>query len=183
MPEPGIDPGEVLRFWFEELDESDWFGGCEDVDRWIAERFGALHAALAKEVPDRWLATREGVLAAIIVLDQFSRNLHRDDAAAYANDSAALSLAHLAIERGWDADYDTAPRQFLYMPFMHVEDERGQARSVELFAELGDAETLKFAEAHRDVIDRFGRFPGRNAALGRQTTAAEQAYLGEGGGF
>lgn len=187
MPEPTVtalpDAGDVLRFWFEEVDHKDWFRGSEALDERIRDRFLALHRMLAADVPCGWLKTRAGLLAAIIVLDQFSRNLYRGDPRAFASDTDALNLAHLAIERGWDTDYSDDERQFLYMPFMHVEDARGQDRSVELFSLLEDDEPLEFAKAHREVINRFGRFPGRNAALSRKSTAAEQAYLDDGGGF
>ncbi|MGB3721822.1 MAG: DUF924 family protein [Pacificimonas sp.] len=187
MPESALTPVEtpqdVLDFWFREVDKSDWFRGGAELDAKIAARFADLHGRLSDEVPDSWLASHEGVLAAIIVLDQFSRNLFRGDARAFASDGDALNLAHLAIERVWDGDYPDDERQFLYMPFMHVEDTRGQDRSVELFGLLDDDEPLRFADKHRDVIARFGRFPGRNTALGRESTAAEQRYLDDGGGF
>lgn len=177
------EPEEILTFWFEELEEDQWFKRDEKVDAEIRRRFGGLHERVAAEFPEDWLASRDGLLAGIILLDQFSRNLHRDDPRAYANDTAALNLAHLAIERGWDTDYPPAQRAFLYMPFMHTEDLRAQERGVELFTALGLEEYTKFAKLHRDVIARFGRFPARNAALERETTAAEQEYLDEGGGF
>ena len=183
MKAEGTTPQDVLRFWFEETDEEQWFACDAAFDAAIGRRFGDLHAAVAQEFPEEWLRTREGLLAGIIVLDQFSRNLHRGCPRAYASDVDALNLAHLAIERGWDEDYTPRERQFLYMPFMHTEDLRAQDRSVELFAALGLDEPLDFARRHRDVIRRFGRFPARNEALGRETTAKEQDYLAEGGGF
>jgi uncharacterized protein (DUF924 family) len=177
-----IRPDEVLAFWFIETDSKLWFRRDEAFDNEIRSRFGDLHTALSKDVPDSWLATRDGVLAAIIVLDQFSRNLFRGSPRAFAQDTDALNLAHLAIERGWASDYPEHRRAFLYMPFMHAEDRRAQDRSVELFTELG-GDHLDFAKLHQGVIARFGRFPGRNKALGRESTAEEQAYLDDGGGF
>ena len=183
MPESPIGPEDVLDFWFEELSEEGWFGGGKALDERIRDRFGALHEAVAKDFPDSWLATREGLLAGILVLDQFSRNIHRGTARAYAADTDALNLANLAIERGWAEDYGPRERQFLHMPFMHAEDMRAQNEAVALFERLGLEEPADFARRHRDVIARFGRFPARNEALDRETTAEEQAYLDEGGGF
>ena len=180
--EPAVTPQEVLGFWFLETPPEKWFKRDEAFDLEIRQRFGDLHASLSEHVPDGWLGTRDGVLAAIIVLDQFSRNLHRGDGRAFANDQDALNLAFLAMERGWAHEYPERRRAFLYMPFMHCEDMRAQDRSVELFGEIG-GENLEFAQMHRDVIAKFGRFPGRNAALGRESTAEEQRYLDEGGGF
>lgn len=176
-------PEDVLSFWFEEAGQDRWFNGGEAFDAEIHARFGPLHERVAAEFPDAWLDSRQGVLAGIIVLDQFSRNLHRGNARAFASDTDALNLTNLAIERGWEGDYGDYERAFLYMPFMHAEDMRAQDRSVELYKALGLPEQLKFAHLHRDVIARFGRYPARNAALGRDTTPAEQAYLDAGGGF
>ncbi|MEO0501331.1 MAG: DUF924 family protein [Pseudomonadota bacterium] len=176
-------PAEILTFWFDKVGADGWFGGGADLDAKIAERFGDLHAALSDHVPDDWLATPAGLLAAIIVLDQFSRNIHRGTAAAFASDADAVHLTRLAMERGWDGAYPPDCRQFVYMPFMHGESMAHQDEAVRLFAAQGLEESLDFAKRHRDVIARFGRFPHRNAALGRTTTAEEQAYLDEGGGF
>ncbi|OWV34544.1 hypothetical protein B5C34_00195 [Pacificimonas flava] len=176
-------PQDVLAFWFEESGPEQWFAKDAAFDEEIRRRFGTLREALAAHVPDDWLATADGLLAAIIVLDQFSRNLFRGSPRAFATDTDALNLTNLAIERGWDRDFAQDRRVFLYMPFMHCEDAYAQQRSVELFEDVGAEENLEFAKAHRDVIDRFGRFPGRNEALGRTSTPEELAYLQEGGGF
>ncbi|MBV7257620.1 DUF924 domain-containing protein [Pacificimonas sp. WHA3] len=183
MPESALAPEDVLAFWFEEADRALWFGKDDDFDALIRQRFGDLHAELAKEVPGAWLGTREGVLAAIIVLDQFSRNLFRGDGRSYAQDADALSLANLAIDRGWDGTYADDEKQFLYMPFMHGEHIDIQNRAVELYDAAKLKQPAEFARKHRDVILEFGRFPGRNAALGRENSAPEQAYLDDGGGF
>jgi uncharacterized protein (DUF924 family) len=128
-----------------------------------------------------WRDTPERLLAAVILLDQFSRNLHRGTPAAFAADPLALELTMAAIANGWEAGYSPVERQFLYLPLMHSEEAGVQALSVEKFEELGDANVLKFARDHREVVERYGRFPSRNAALGRASTAEEQAYLSKPG--
>ena len=170
---------EVLAFWFEELGPDDWFGGGDEVDDRIRRRFLALHEALDNEVPASWRATARGMLAAVIALDQFPRNLYRGDPRAFATDPMALALATEAIERGLDRAMSTDERQFLYLPFEHSEDPDVQARSVELFASLDDEDTLGYAVRHKEIIDRFGRFPHRNEALGRESTPEELAFLTE----
>lgn len=174
---PPDEAAAVLRFWFEELAPEQWWKRDEAVDRAIAERFAALHARLSEGVPADFLETARGRLAAVIVLDQFSRNLYRDDARAYANDPQALALAKETLARGLAAELTASEKTFLYMPFQHSEDAGDQARSVELFAALGEAESLDFAQKHKLVVDRFGRFPHRNAVLGRESTPEERAFL------
>ena len=177
-PDPAhID--EVLAFWFEELSADDWFGGGDEVDDRIRERFLPLHEALRNEVPAGWRATARGILAAVIALDQFPRNLYRGDRRAFATDPTALALATDAVERGLDREMSKDERQFLYLPFEHSEDREVQARSVELFASLDDEDTLGYAVRHKEIIDRFGRFPHRNEALGRESTPEELAFLTE----
>jgi uncharacterized protein (DUF924 family) len=167
---------DVLHFWFAELRTDDWFIKSDEIDRRCRDRFIDLHERLQQgsiDIP----ATPRAYLAAVIVLDQFSRNMFRNSPRAYAYDAQALHLAQQAIERGYDRGLSTAERQFLYMPFMHSEDRAAQARSVELFAALGDAVVQKFAEEHRDIIERFGRFPHRNAVLQRASTSDELEFL------
>ena len=178
----GPDPShidEVLAFWFEELGPDDWFGGGEEVDTRIRERFLALHETLRAAVPDTWRATARGMLAAVIALDQFPRNMYRGDARAFAADPAALALATDAVERGLDQGMSNDERKFLYLPFEHSEDPAVQARSVDLFASLDEEETLGYALRHKEIIDRFGRFPHRNEVLGRESTPEEIAFLRE----
>ncbi len=172
-----MTPGDVLAFWFDELPVDKRFARDDAVDAMIRARFGTLHAALAAGVPREWQATPEGRRAAIIVLDQFSRNLYRDDARAFAQDSAARALVAAALTSGDDAGLDATARQFLYMPLMHAESLADQDRSLALFATLSDPDVLAFAQRHHDAIARFGRFPARNAALGRPSTHAETAFL------
>ena len=169
----------VLAFWFEELTPDDWFGGGETVDDRIRERFLALHEALRDEVPESWRATARGMLAAVIALDQFPRNLYRGDAQAFAADPSALALATEGIERGLDQAMSKDERKFFYLPFEHSEDPAVQARSVELFAALEDEDTLGYAIRHKEIIDRFGRFPHRNEVLGRESTLEEIEFLKE----
>ena len=170
---------EVLRFWFEELTPEDWFGGGEAVDERIRERFLALHETLRERVPESWRATARGMLAAVIALDQFPRNVYRGDPRAFAADPAALALATEAIERGLDRAMSVDERKFLYLPFEHSEDPAVQARSVDLFAALRNEDTLGYALRHKEIIDRFGRFPHRNEVLGRESTPEEIEFLKE----
>ncbi len=175
----------VLDFWFSELDPEEWFRPGEGLDETIARRFGALHARFALQgVPEAWLATPRGRLAALIVLDQFPRNIHRGRAQAFSTDGAALALARDTVDAGLETALDPVERKFVFLPFEHAEDPAMQDRSVRLFATLDEPRSLHFAEAHRDVIARFGRFPHRNRMLGRTSTEAEEAYLAEpGAGF
>ena len=174
---PHID--EVLAFWFEELTPDDWFGGGEEVDARIRGRFLALHEALRDEVPESWRATARGMLAAVIALDQLPRNMYRGSREAFAADPTALALAEEAVERGLDRAMSIDERKFLYLPFEHSEDPAVQARSVELFASLDDEDTLGYALRHKEIIDRFGRFPHRNEVLGRESTPEELEFLTE----
>ena len=179
MTPRGAEPawaGEVLKFWFEESRAADWFRKSDAFDAAIRERFGALHEQLSgMGAPEAGDARQ--TLASVIVLDQFSRNLHRGSARAFAADAAALKLARDALGKGFDAGMTNNERLFLYLPFEHSEDARDQARSVALISALGDAELTKYAEAHKRIIDRFGRFPHRNAALGRVSSAEEIEFL------
>lgn len=168
---------EVLEFWFEDLCPDDWFAGGDAVDDRIRERFRELHEALRERVPESWRASARGMLAAAIALDQFPRNMYRGDARAFAADGAALGLAREALARGVDLDLPDDERKFLYLPFEHSEDPAEQERSVELFASLEDERNLSYALRHKEIIDRFGRFPHRNEALGRASTPEEIEFL------
>ena len=179
MSSASID--EILHFWFEELSRKDWFRKDEALDSTIASRFGAIYHELSAGVPASWLETPEGVLAAIIVLDQFPRNMFRGDARAFATDEAALELAKRAIADGFDEKLTRDQRVFLYMPFQHSEDRDDQARAIALYAMLGKPANLDFALRHQAVVDRFDRFPHRNALLGRASTEEERSFLTEPG--
>ncbi|MEO7208276.1 MAG: DUF924 family protein [Steroidobacteraceae bacterium] len=167
----------VDQFWFDELGPADWFGGGPRIDAAVRERFSGLRDELKKNSPSGDQLGSEGVVAAVIVFDQFSRNLFRKSSEAYATDRLALALASQGVERGLDTRLGLRQRQFLYMPFMHSEDREMQVRSVALFRGLGAAEVLSYAEHHKQLIERFGRFPHRNAVLGRESTAAEREFL------
>jgi uncharacterized protein (DUF924 family) len=178
-----ISPVDVLKFWFEDHGHDDWFAGKPEFDAEIAAHFSDAHAAIARGEGWDWRATPDGRLAEIIVLDQFSRQLYRNDARAFATDGMALALAQEAVGGGHHNFLPAAHRVFVLMPFMHAESVAVQAESVRLFTALGREENLKFAQAHADVIRRFGRFPHRNAALGRVSTPEELAYIQSGKGM
>jgi uncharacterized protein (DUF924 family) len=171
----------VLDFWFTELTPDQLFRQDDAVDTAIRTRFGALRDAVLAEDAAGWRDDPARLLAAVILLDQFSRNLFRGQAAAFAADPLALELALIGIARGYDRAMAAERRVFLYMPLMHAEDRGVQRFSVHCFAALGKADNLAFARDHAAVIERFGRYPSRNAALGRATTAEEAAFLAEGG--
>lgn len=169
--------GDVLHFWFVERTPTDWFEKSWTVDLMIRDRFRWVHEHLAQQVPPDVLDRSEGALAAILVLDQFSRHLFRGDPRAFAQDPQALAIAKLAVDRGFDRAMPPVKRQFAYLPFEHSEDRAVQDRSMQLFGELGVPENLHYARLHKVIIDRFGRFPHRNAALGRTSTPEELAFL------
>ena len=172
---------EIVAFWFETLKPEDWYRKNPAIDAAITERFGATYEAVKTGVPPDWLAEPKGMLAAIIVLDQFPRNMFRDDARAFATDQAALALAKRAISEGTDMRLAPEQRAFIYLPFQHAETRDDQARSIELFTALGNPNNLDFALRHQAIIACFGRFPHRNSVLGRASTAEELAFLQEPG--
>jgi uncharacterized protein (DUF924 family) len=171
----------ILDFWFA-LTGQQQFARDPEVDRQIADRFGALRDRVLATQAAGWRDHPDTMLAAIILLDQFSRNLHRGRAEAFAADDLATGLTLAAIDRGFDARLPPERRVFLYMPLMHAEDGPLQDLSVATFEALGIEENARFARDHRDVFRRFGRFPGRNAALDRATTDEERVWLEETGG-
>lgn len=174
---------DVVHFWFTELQQENWFAKDDAVDATIRKRFGALHASLTEKVPASVTASPLGALATVIVLDQFSRNLFRNSGRAFACDATALAISQEAIRVGFDAQLERNQRVFLYMPFQHSEDRDVQRRSVELFGSLGDPNTLDYAQQHRDIVERFGRFPHRNRVLGRDSTPQELEFLKTHSGF
>lgn len=175
---------EALRFWFEELGPKDWFTKSDQTDATIRIRFGELIDAVAARSVADLTGDGETALAAIVVLDQFPRNAYRDTPRAFAYDGKALTLAHAVAGDGLDRAMPVERRVFAYLPFEHSEDLADQDRAVNLISAIGDPEFTRYAEAHRDVIRRFGRFPHRNAILGRVSTAEEARYLAEpGSGF
>lgn len=168
---------EVLDFWFGELTPKQHFAKDDAVDTMIASRFARLHDILMASGAAGWRDTPECLLAAVIVLDQFSRNMHRGSAQAYAADTLALSLTLEAIGKHWDEGLPPERAAFLYLPLMHAEHPEAQRLSLRKFTALGQPENLRFAMEHAVVIEQFGRFPSRNAALGRASTAEELDYL------
>lgn len=170
-------PGDILDFWFGELTPEQWYKASETLDAEIALRFSGVHAAAARCELSAWRETPEGRLAEIIVLDQFSRNIHRGTAAAFAQDALALALAQEAMRSGADAALPAAQRAFLYLPFMHSESALIHEAALLLFDQPGLENNLNFERQHKAIIDRFGRYPHRNAVLGRVSTAEEVAFL------
>lgn len=170
---------DVLRYWFDDLTLEQCFEKNEAIDRTIRERFGAVHEQLAANDGAMHTQAPRELLAALIVFDQFSRNLHRGSAKAFATDPIARRLARAAIADGLDQAMSKRERIFVYLPFEHSENAADQEQSISLFAQLGDENLDKYAVAHKVIIDRFGRFPHRNAALGRQSTPEEIAFLDE----
>ena len=173
------EAGEILRFWFGELKPEQWWKRDDAVDAVIRERFLDLHERLAEDVPEEWLASPRSRLAAVIALDQFPRNLFRASPRSFATDAKALALAKETIALGLDTELGESERIFLYVPFQHSENPDDQAQSVALYETLGNPDTLDFAKKHKLVIDRFGRFPHRNAVLGRESTQAERSFVAQ----
>lgn len=169
---------DVIRFWFVEHGPDDWFGGKAEFDTALAAEFAETHPRVALGEAWEWRKTSEGRMAEIIVLDQFSRQLHRGSAEAFAQDKMALVLAQEAIADGADQAIAMERRMFLFMPFMHAESLVIQEEGVKHFAQFGP-EMLKYMTGHRDCIAKFGRFPFRNKALGRESTPEEVAYMEE----
>jgi uncharacterized protein (DUF924 family) len=174
---------DVLKFWFEDHGQEDWFGGKPEFDAEIAAGFAPTHAALALGEGWGWRDKPDGRLAEIIVLDQFSRQLFRGQAEAFASDGMALALAEEAVGGGHHQFLPPERRGFVLMPFMHSESPAMQAESVRLHTALGNPDALKFAEGHAAVIRRFGRFPRRNKALDRTSTQDELDYMASGTGM
>jgi uncharacterized protein (DUF924 family) len=169
--------GDVIHFWFEELGEARWFAKSDAIDVQIRDRFLQLHERLVEHDGFRVCAPRS-ILAAVIVLDQFSRNLFRADARAFAADPIARRLSRAAIEQGFETKLrDSQEKYFLYLPFEHSEDREDQALAQTMIQQLGNEKWTRYASAHMSVIERFGRFPHRNEALKRASTAEELAFL------
>ena len=172
---------DVLTFWLGEVPPEKRFIRDAELDARIKARFAPLHARLAEHVAEPWCATPERTLAAIIVLDKFSRNLYSDSPKAWAHDHAALALTRVALARSYDEQLHGDQLQFLFMPLMHSEAPGDQALSVALFETIEDPVALDYARQHKAIIDRFGRFPHRNAILGRASTPEEIEFLKEPG--
>jgi uncharacterized protein (DUF924 family) len=169
----------VLAYWFDELTPKAWFDKSDAVDDTIRRRFRPTYDLVAAAPPETLVVDAATSLAAVIVLDQFPRNMFRGTARAFATDAKALSIAERAIMLAHDATTEVGRRLFYYLPFEHAEDAELQARSVALISRLGDPELERYAIAHKAIIDRFGRFPHRNVVLGRSSTEEEVQFLSQ----
>ncbi len=174
-------PDVVLHFWFDEIEPAQWWRVDEAFDARLGERFGALHAAAQAGELWAWRVTPAGRLAEVIALDQFSRNLFRGTARAFASDAMALALAQEAVAGGHDQALPPERRVFLYMPYMHSESRLVHVEAERLFAALAHGDHLEYERRHKAIVDRFGRYPHRNEALGRASTAEETAFLAQPG--
>lgn len=173
---------EVVGFWIEAGPER-WFSKDEAFDEACRQRFLTTYEAAARGDLADWELEPRGALALLILLDQLPRNMFRGTRRAYATDPAAVLTAERAIERHFDEAIEPTLRRFFYLPFMHSEELAHQERSVALNEALGEKDSIYWARHHRDIIARFGRFPHRNAILGRESTAEEQAFMAEEGAF
>lgn len=172
---------EIVSFW-RQAGPDKWFAKDEAFDAEIRARFLSAHEAAAAAQLHDWEATPDGAYALLLLLDQFPRNMFRGSPRAFATDPLALAVAERAIARGFDRSYANPERRFFYLPLQHAEDLERQERCLELSRVSGDEDSTKWALIHRDIIRDFGRFPHRNAILGRETTEEERAFL-DGGGF
>ena len=176
-----MTPVEILQFWFEQIDRALWFKKDSDFDQLLRDRFGVLHTQASLGELSVWRDSARGRLAEIIVLDQFSRNLFRDHAKAFAQDGMALVLAQEAVRLGMDTTLTAQERVFLYMPYMHSESKLVHEMAVELFTRNGIQNNLDYELKHKAIIDRFGRYPHRNSVLSRESTPEELAFLAQPG--
>lgn len=178
------DPVEILDYWLGEVGEAGWFAGGEALDAEIRDRFAEVWQAAHDDGLEHWVEGAAGTLAYLVLCDQLSRNMHRGKALAFATDARALAAARRAIDEGWDMAVPEPERMFFYMPFEHSEAAVDQVRSVLMMAERLPLtpEMALHARAHQEIVARFGRFPYRNAALGRESSAEEQDFM-DGGGY
>ena len=176
-----MQPQNILHFWFETLTDKQHFAKDTALDEMIRTRFGETLGAATRCELFAWRRAPEGALAEIIVLDQFSRNVYRDTPRAFAQDGLALALAQALVASGQDSYLNARQRRFAYMPYMHSESALIHAQAVQLFTQPGLEDGLSFELRHQVIIDRFGRFPHRNALLGRVSSAEETAFLSEPG--
>lgn len=170
-------PQDILHFWFVETQPAQWWKVDPAFDALICQRFGDLHARAAQGELVGWRSSAEGRLAELLVLDQFSRNIHRGTPRAFAQDGMALVLAQEAVAGGADLALPALQRSFVYMPHMHSESRAVHEQSLALFTALGNENNLQFEQRHKAIIDRFGRYPHRNAILGRESSAEELVFL------
>lgn len=172
-----MTPEDILTFWYTPPMPQHWFASTPAIDADIRARFGTFWEQAAAGEWDHWQATPEGCLALCIVLDQFPLNMFRGEARSFSTEQQAVAVTKHAVARGFDQRLPVERRSFLYMPLMHSEHLGDQDESVRLFEAAGLEANARFAHHHREIVQYFGRFPHRNAALGRESTAAELAYL------
>lgn len=170
---------DILDFWFDEKTQPHWFAKSDEFDAIIEKNFKTVHLQATQCELWTWRQNASGRLAEIIVLDQFSRNLYRHSAQAFAHDAMALSLAQEAVQQGLDQQLPAEQRAFLYLPYMHSESKQIQVQSLALFEQLANPINLDFAQQHKMIIDRFGRYPHRNSVLDRHSTADEIDFLSQ----
>ncbi len=182
-PPPADWVRRTLDFWFERHGAQHWFNGGEAFDTEVAATLGPWREGLRHLPPEHFTSDADTALAAIILFDQAPRNIHRGTAEAFATDEHALAIARAVVDRGLDRERSPDERLFLYLPFEHSEDIEDQRESLRLFGALGNAEYADYAQRHYDVIDRFGRFPHRNAALGRADRPGEAEAVATGAAF
>lgn len=168
---------EIIQFWFEEIDEASWFTKNDQFDALLKQKFSILHHAAASCELYHWRECAFGSLAEIIILDQFSRNIYRGKPKSFAFDNLALALAQVAIGRELDSKLSPKQRAFMYMPFMHSESSAIHEKAIELYSQPGLEQNLEFEYKHKEIIDKFGRYPHRNEVLGRESTPEEIEFL------
>jgi uncharacterized protein (DUF924 family) len=172
-----IMPQEIVDFWFSDDVQKRWFNSTPEFDRLLSERYQDTWEQASRGELNHWMESATGCLALAIILDQFPLNMFRGSAQSFATEAQAREVARVAIDRGFDTDLPGAQKSFLYMPFMHSEDLRDQELALQLFDRPGLESNLRFAHHHHSIVEKFGRFPHRNAALGRSNTGAEVEYL------
>ena len=179
-----VTPTEIVGFWFSAPVRPMHFRKSQEFDKQITDKFLSIYETASRGELNDWSSTAQGALALILTLDQFPRNIFRDDRRSFESDRLARRASKTAIEHGFESQYTVEQRSFLYMPFMHSEDLNEQDYSVVQYEKLGVESSLKFAIAHRDIIERFGRFPHRNEILARASTPREIEFLKQlGSGF
>lgn len=177
MTDPSEGTAAILAFWFDEIGPDRWWGGSEETDQACIDRFRELWQSWRSRTPESFLGSAREALAGVVLFDQLPRNMFRGHADAFSTDPLALAIARGAVDRGLDEALTGDERSFLYMPFQHSESMADQERSLLLFTALGNAKNLDFARKHRDMIASYGRFPARNAALGRPNRPGEEAGI------
>lgn len=181
IPAPPADwAAQLLAFWFDAHGMDDWYGGAADFDEAVRQLAGDWHEALRSRPAESFLTDPDTALAATILFDQVPRNIYRGHADAFATDSLARAVARGIVDRGWQENWSDERRQFACLPFQHSEDIADQRESLRLFGQFDDPMFQDYAKAHFDIVDRFGRFPHRNAALGRASRPDEEAAIEEG---